>query len=320
MEIKQKEKLWAEKYRPSTLEDLIIDSKTKSLIRSWIEKKDMPNCAFLGSTPGTGKTSLSKCIINDLEMDSIYINASKDNGIDMIRSKLQKFASQNSISGNQKLVLLDEADGLTPASQESLRGFIEEFSRCRFIITGNYKNKITDALMGRLFEINFDDITTNNKSELGKQMLERCKFILDNEKVTYEEDTIKSIIKSKYPSLRSAIITLQGNIANGVLTQNAKIDSINQFHNLISALASKNFDACVREVKLLQDPKNFYYYLFKNIDSIFVNKETSIAEAIMVIHDFLVKFESVRDPQISLCAFCATILSKPSIIINSINK
>lgn len=320
MQINEKEKIWAEKYRPSTIDDLIIDSNTKNLIKSWIEERNMPNCAFLGSTPGTGKTSLSKCLIHDLEMDSIYINASKDNGIDMIRSKLQKFASQNSISGNQKLVLLDEADGLTPASQESLRGFIEEFSRCRFIITGNYKHKITDALMGRLFEINFDDITANNKAEIGKQMLERCKFILENEKVSFEEDTLKSIIKSAYPSLRSAIIALQGNVAKKMLSPNAKVDTINQYQNLILALSNKNFDACIKEVKLLQDPKSFYTYLFKNIDTIFVNEKTSIAEAIMVIHDFLVKFDSVRDPQISLSAFCATILSKPSIIINSINK
>lgn len=321
MIINKNEKIWSEKYRPSTIDDLIIDDSTKTVVKEWIANNEIPNLGLFGATPGTGKTSLARSLVNDIDGELIHINASNENGIDVIRNKLSRFASTTSFNGKQRVALLDEADGLTQASQESLRAFIEEYSQnCRFIITGNYRNKIIEPLLNRLNNIDFDDIFYTHKKALAHQILERCEFVLKSEGVTYNVEDIKQIIKKTYPSLRGAIVELHLNTKQGKLDIN--LDTLmptTQYTQIINALASKNYNECMKAVKRLNDPKSFYDYLFQNINTAFKDEGTSIADAIMVIHQFLVDFDRVRDPEISLSAFCAVVLSKPTIIINTIS-
>lgn len=322
MIINEYEKLWAEKYRPSTIDDLIIDDSTKEMLKEWIDKKDLPNLGLFGMTPGTGKTSLARSLTNDIGGELIYINASNENGIDVIRNKLSRFASTSSFNGGQRIALLDEADGLTQASQESLRAFIEEFSQnCRFIITGNYKNKVIEPLLNRLNNIDFDNIFYTHRRELAKRILERCEFVLKNEGITYEVETVKKVIRKTYPSLRGAIVDLHLNTKQGKLSDDIEtIAGSNQYTNIINSLSRRDYQECLKCIKRMSDPRSFYDYLFKNIDTIFIDRGTCIADAIMVIYQFLVDFDKIRDPEISLSAFCATILSKPAIAINTISE
>lgn len=321
MIINKNEKIWAEKYRPSTIDDLIIDNSTKTMLKEWVESNEIPNLGLFGATPGTGKTSLARSLVNDIDGDLIHINASNENGIDVIRNKLSRFASTASFSGKQRVALLDEADGLTQASQESLRAFIEEYSQnCRFIITGNYRNKIIEPLLNRLNNIDFDDIFYTHKKDLATEILERCEFVLKAENVTYDVESVKQIIKKTYPSLRGAIVELHLNTRQGKLDINLNtLMPITQYAQVINALASKDYNECMKAVKRLNDPKSFYDYLFKTINTTFKDEGTSIADAVMVIHQFMVDFDKVRDPEVSLSAFCATILSKPTIKINTVS-
>ena len=142
--------LWVEKYRPKTLEDFICTEANKDIIASFKNKEEIPNLLFTG-TPGLGKTTLAKIIVNDiLGCQYLYINASDENGIDTIRTKVTSFAQTKSIDGKIKVIILDEADGLSIDAQRVLRNTMEEFARItRFILTANYKYRVIPALQSR---------------------------------------------------------------------------------------------------------------------------------------------------------------------------
>lgn len=142
--------IWIEKYRPKTLEDVVLAPHDRVFFESLQKKKDIPHLLFAGN-PGTGKTSLGKIITTDiLQANYLYINASDENGIDTIRGKIVGFAKTASFDGNTKVVLLDETDGLSSSAQDALRNTIEEFSATnRFILTCNYLHKITKPIQSR---------------------------------------------------------------------------------------------------------------------------------------------------------------------------
>lgn len=315
MKSNPREHIWAEKYRPQTLKDLILDSHTKNMIEDWIKEGRMPNLGLFGYTPGTGKTSLAKSLSKDLDSEFIYINSSRENGIDVIRNKLIKFASTNSFNGNNKIALLDEADGLTSSSQESLRAFIEEFSSsCQFIITANFKHRLIEPLLNRLNIIDFDTIYSANKKDIAIQILERCKHILDIENVKYQDQQLKILIKKLYPSTRAIIIELQKNSIKGILEIDIdNITSHDQFLILIDTLKTRDYIKCRHNLKHIYDIRSFYDYLFKNVDKIFKDEGMSIANAITHIYKFSIDINKVKDPELSLSAFCAIVLGDKTI-------
>ena len=135
--------LWVENYRPKIIDDCILPPKIKETFKEFIKNKDIPNLLLSGGA-GVGKTTVARALCNELDTDYMIINGSEESGIDILRTKIKQFASTVSLSGGQKVVILDEADYLNPQStQPALRGFIEEFHRnCRFIFTCNFKNRI----------------------------------------------------------------------------------------------------------------------------------------------------------------------------------
>ena len=151
--------IWCEKYRPSTLNEIVLDKNTKTYFNKVQEENNIPNVLFVGK-PGIGKTSLAKIIVNSiLKCQYLYINASDENGIDTIRTKVLNFAQTQSLFGNIKVIILDECDGLSIDAQKALRNSIEEYhDLTRFILTANYKHKIIPALQSRcqVFDINYD--------------------------------------------------------------------------------------------------------------------------------------------------------------------
>tara|TARA_R110002020_G_scaffold147195_2_gene322378 strand:- start:12313 stop:13236 length:924 start_codon:yes stop_codon:yes gene_type:complete len=205
------DKIWVEKYRPHKLDDLILDDKSLRVVKQF--EDEIPNLLFVGS-PGTGKTTLARIIVNDiLGCNFLYINASDESGIDVIRHNITNFAQTKSFDGGIKVVILDEADGLTPQAQAALRNTMETYAKyCRFILTANYKHKIIPALQSRCQSLDLKPVVD--------QAAKRCFNILKLENVKVSEEQKKKfviLVKKHFPDLRKTINEIQKSIVDGEL-------------------------------------------------------------------------------------------------------
>lgn len=265
--------LWIEKYRPKCLTDFIGNSEIKFFIDSFRAKEEIPNLLFIG-TPGIGKTSLAKIIVNDvLQCQYLYINASDENGIDTIRNKVTHFAQTKSFDGKIKVIILDECDGVSLEGQRALRNTMEEYAGVtRFILTANYKYRIIPALQSRCQSI---DLTPPID-----QVVKRCAAILKSEKITLQDDQKKGFIefiKSNYPDLRKCINELQKHSTSGQLL--LKDGTNNELLQLIfNEIKKKNIETLRKALIELEHAFNADYVsllraLFNFIDSNEKNSE-----------------------------------------------
>ena len=194
--------IWVEKYRPSTLDDIVLSKDARDYFNNVKQSGNLPNLLLVGS-PGVGKTTLAKIIINDiLQSQYLYINASDENGIDTIRTKVINFAQTQSIFGTIKVIVLDECDGLSLDAQKALRNSMEEYHDiARFVLTANYQHKIIPALQSRCHTFVF----TPPKEEYIKRVL----HIIKEEKVDIEHNHLSELINKSYPDLRKCINNIQ---------------------------------------------------------------------------------------------------------------
>lgn len=225
--------IWTEKYRPQKLDDLCISDNIRETIKGFGE--NMPNLLFCG-IQGTGKTTLARILVQDiLKCDYLYINASDESGVDTIRNKVTGFSQTKSIDGNIKVVILDEADFLSGASQAALRNLMESYSKStRFILTGNYKHKIIPALQSRCQNL---DILPSLKDSVG-----RCLTILNLEKVDTTKEQrqeVVSLVKQYFPDLRKCINELQKHCIGGVLSINVKVNNSELCNIIYGGITSK---------------------------------------------------------------------------------
>ena len=194
--------IWCEKYRPSTLNEIVLDKSTKTYFNKVQVEQNIPNVLFVGK-PGIGKTSLAKIIVKDiLKCQYLYINASDENGIDTIRTKVLNFAQTKSLFGQIKVIILDECDGLSIDAQKALRNSIEEYhDLTRFVLTANYKHKIIPALQSRcqVFDISYDK----------NEYLTKLISIVKAEELKINKEDFTKIIDNCYPDFRKGINALQ---------------------------------------------------------------------------------------------------------------
>ena len=205
--------LWTEKYRPKTLDRCILAPDVRAVMEEYKQKKEIPNLMFAGLAGG-GKSSLAKILVNELlDCQYLYINASDRNGIDTVRVEISSFAQTKSIDGKLKVVILDEADGLTPDGQRALRNTMEEFSdNVRFILTCNQKYRVIGPIQSRTQV--FDIVPPLSGC------VEYVKYILTQEGISVppeQKAKLITLIQASYPDMRSVINNLQKNIANKVL-------------------------------------------------------------------------------------------------------
>ena len=233
--------LLVEKYRPSTLENYVGNENIKEIINKYLDQNDIQNLIFYGPA-GTGKTTLAKIIIKNLDCDHLYINASDERGIETIRDKVQGFAMVASFKP-LKVVILDEADFLTIQAQASLRNIIETFSRTtRFIMTCNFVERIIDPLQSRCQVLK---IVPPTKKDVARHLA----WVLDQEKIRYEMQDLVPLINQYYPDLRKCINTIQlSTIDNDLKLDQSILVSSNYIDKVINELSNKANFKTVRQI------------------------------------------------------------------------
>jgi DNA polymerase III delta prime subunit len=293
--------LWVEKYRPSTLDGYVFrDSHQREQIQSWVKQGSIPHLLFSGNA-GIGKTTLAKILLNELEindLDVLEINASRTYSVEDVRDKIVNFVQMIPF-GNFKVVLLDEADYLSPNAQAALRGVMEEYhTTARFILTCNYPNRIIPALHSRCqgFHIERTDIT---------EFTARVATILVSEEIDFNLDTLDTFVKATYPDLRKCINTVQMNSMKGNLhtpekgdtgEQDYKIEMVELFKAGKISEARKLVCSQARP----EEMEDVFRWLYDNV-SMFGNDEKQ-DKAILIIKQGLVDHTLVSDPEINLAA------------------
>ena len=220
------DKHWVEKYRPQTLDDIILDDEIRNYLKDKSDTRRINNILLVGSA-GRGKTSLAKIIVKDImKCDYIYINASAENGIDVIRHKVYNFVRTKTFDGSQKVVILDEGDGITPQGQHALRNLMEEhLDTAAFVITANYGHKIIDPIQSRcqVFSIDY------NKKEFKTHII---KILTQKEKVSIKGDTkeFSKYLDGFYPDFRRALNTIQSRLNGNKLIIKDCLEIENEFY------------------------------------------------------------------------------------------
>lgn len=285
--------LWVEKYRPKTLDEIVLTSANRTILDKFCSDEEIPNLLFIGNA-GIGKTSLAKIIVNNiLECQYLYINASDENGIDTIRTKVTNFSRTKSIDGGIKVIILDEVDGLTLDAQRALRNTMEEYCQyTRFILTANYKYKVIPALQSRCQSL---DLVP--PLEL---CIERAKYILDQESVSYD-DRIEDFVKLYYPDVRKTVNELQKNTTNNKF-EPVKDKTNDVIVKGIMSLVVQNKALKARKL-VIQNEASFssdYNQLLKNIfDYIDQNNIPNKEKCLLTVSEYMYRAAFVMDAEIN---------------------
>ena len=297
--------LWVERYRPVSLENYIGNEHLKTKVSKYISTGDIPHLLLHGKA-GTGKTTLAKLLVSNVDCDQMYVNASDENNVETVRNKIKMFASSVGFK-DLKVIILDECDFLTPNAQAALRNLMETFSKhCRFILTCNYVERIIDPIQSRCQSF---QIIPPSKKEVAIHTSK----ILNTEGVSFENEQIVTMVNSSYPDIRRIISAVQRNIVDNQLIVDTE------------SLVQNDYKLQVLEILQTQDKKN----AFKNLRQLLADSQIRdyadlfrllydeiesygkghIAEVILTIAKYELSDAQVVDKEINAMAMLIEILN-----------
>ena len=293
--------LWVEKYRPTDLSTYVGNEHLKEKVKAYLESEDVPHLLLFGKA-GTGKTTLAKIVVNNIDCDYMYINASDENKVDDVRNKIKTFASSVGFK-SLKVIILDECDYLTPNAQAALRNLMETFSKhCRFILTCNYVERIIDPIQSRCQSYK---VVPPSKKEVAQQMVN----ILKEENCTFELDDIALIVNAGYPDIRRVINSAQRQIVDNKL----KIDTTSVIQNnyKLQLLEMLSSGAKLNDIRKLiadnsiSDYSELFRLLYDEVDNYGNGKQ---AECIMNIAEAQFQDVNVVDKEINFMSLIIRLL------------
>jgi replication factor C small subunit len=293
--------LWVEKYRPTNVNTYVFkDDSQRKQVQNWITDGGIPHLLFSGS-PGTGKTTLAKVLIQELgveKADVMYINASRDNGVEMIRKRITAF-SETMPWGDFKVILLDEADHISPEGQAALRGVMEQYHHTvRFILTCNYPNMIIPALHSRCQGFHIEQL---DQTEFTVRVAE----ILADNAVNFDIDTLDAIVRANYPDLRKTINTAQMSIVDGALSKPDDGGSTSEWRmkmvDMFKAGKIQEARKLIVSSARTDEYNDIYTWLYRNLD-LYTANDDQYDECVLAIRNGLVKHTQVADVEINLSA------------------
>jgi len=298
----KEEFLWVEKYRPASIDDCILPSNTKKVFKTLRDKGEIINLLLCG-TAGTGKTTIARALCNDLGCDYIVINGSETRGIDMVRNQVATFAGTMSTNGKTKVIILDEADYITPEAQAALRNLMETFSKnCRFIMTCNFKHKIIEPLHSRCSVIDFS-IEKKDLPGLQVAFAKRVIGILEKENVEFTNGAVLEVIKTHFPDNRRILNELQRysnlgeKIDSGILKS---IDS-SKVKNLVAMMKTGKFADCRQFIADNPNPDQLFSEIYKDMSELVDGQ--SIPTLVLILAEYQHRSAFVSSQEINLAAF-----------------
>tara|TARA_B100000424_G_scaffold176195_1_gene136084 strand:- start:1915 stop:2832 length:918 start_codon:yes stop_codon:yes gene_type:complete len=296
--------LWVEKYRPTRLENYVGNEHLKAKVERYIKSNDVPHLLLFGRA-GTGKTTLAKLIVKNIECDYLYINASDENSVDTVRNKVRQFASTIGFK-DMKVIILDECDYITPNAQAALRNLMETFSKhCRFILTCNYVERIIDPLQSRcqVFEI-----IPPSKKDVAVHLTK----VMGKESINYNNQDLKVIIDSSYPDVRKIINATQRSVVDNQVVMDRQSTIQNDYKlkvlDILKTQDKKTAFGNLRQLladNSIRDYSDCFRLLYDNVDEY---AKGHIAEVILILARYEQSDMQVVDKEINFMAMLIELL------------
>ena len=296
--------LWVERYRPTQLENYVGNEHLKAKVERYIKSNDVPHLLLFGRA-GTGKTTLAKLIVKNIECDYLYINASDENSVDTVRNKVRQFASTIGFK-DMKVIILDECDYITPNAQAALRNLMETFSKhCRFILTCNFVERIIDPLQSRcqVFEI-----IPPSKKDVAVHLSK----VMELEKTTYDNEDLKVLIDSSYPDVRKIINATQRSVVDNKVVMDRQSTIQNDYKlkvlDILKTQDKKTAFTNLRQLladNAIRDYSDCFRLLYDNVDEFAVG---NMAAVILILARYEQSDMQVVDKEINFMAMLIELL------------
>lgn len=301
--------IWAEKYRPETLDTMVLPPSMRSDFEKYVASGEIPHLLFYSPEPGVGKTTAAKILANAVSDSVLFINAAEESSIDTVRTKVKSFASSMSLGGlSHKIIILDEFERMS-AAQDALKAMMEELSdNCRFILTTNYINKVVDYIKSRCISYDFSGSFRTDEMKLA--FFKRAKKILDSEKIVYNKQELADVINLFYPDMRKCINSLRKLSIDGTL----RIDDIEKFgditvaEELINVVREKKFKdiRSFIEEKVGQSTVGIWTAIYSVVAE--SDKISDKSAVTILVSKYMYQDAFAIDKSINIAAFCCELM------------